>query len=454
MIGVAETELPKYYTSMYKLYDGKKTILYEQLSNGKFATYNVKKNKVELFNNIELAERIVLPLNNKITQKKAIPLPSGAVEYGSTLGLIDEIDKHINKYADLPNAFMKLGTWFILMTWVKDNLTSINYLRFLGDFGSGKTRAWNVFGRLCYKPIMLGASHRVAPLYRLQDVWQGTMCLDECVLKDSDESSDIIQVLNAGIEKGVFVPRCDTNDSNEVDLFDPFGPKVISSRASFIDDAIESRCITNKMKKTRRKNIPINLTRAFFKEETELRNKLLMFRFRNWEQVNADNILKTELPETDRRLQQMMAPFAVTFHEFPKIIGDLNEFMIGYYDKQVEYASGTVNGGIVKAMLEMFVECKIQITSSDILSKMKELGYETGYLRDNTIGKKRKGLGVEAKQMVFRDNKGKSVSKMSIIWDKDLMEALMKQYVPMKDREKYINLFKKSSNPGGPELVW
>lgn len=438
---MAETELPEYHTSMYKVYEGNSVKLYEQLKGNKFGWYNIKKNKIEFQGGIELDDRIVLPLNNKITEKNAIPLPTNATEYGDTLSLIRDIDIHVRKYADLPDAFMKLGTWFILMTWIKDNLTSINYLRFLGDYGSGKTRAWNVFGRLCYKPIMLGASHRVAPLYRLQDVWQGTMCLDECVLGQSDESSDIIQVLNAGIEKGAYVPRCDTNNSNEVDLFDPFGPKVISSRMSFVDQATESRCITNKMRKTKRKDIPINLTREFFKEEEVLRNKLLMFRFRNWQQVNSDNILKANLPETSRRLQQMMAPFAVTFHEFPKIIEDLNTFMVGYYARQVEHASETVEGGIVKAIFELMINSEPQITSGGILKKMKDLGYETGTLRDNIVGNKRKGLGIEAKQKTIS-----KVSKMSIIWDTEVMEGLMKQYIPLNERKNYIPYVKKSEN--------
>lgn len=442
-----DAKLPEYNTSMYKLHEGKKVTLYEQLANGEFAWYDAEKNKIKFSGGIATPERIVLPLDNKITQKNAIPLPSDAIEYGSTLNLIADIDEHIKKYCDLPPAFRKLGTWFILMTWIKDNLTSINYLRFLGDYGSGKTRAWKAFGRLCYKPIMLGASHRVAPLYRLQDIWQGTMCLDECVLRDSDEGSDIIQVLNAGIEKGSYVPRCDQD--NDVDLFDAFGPKVISSRTGFMDNATESRCITNKMKKTGRKDIPTTLPSQFYLEEEVLRNKLLMFRFRNWQQVNADNILEANLPETDGRLQQMMAPFAVTFHEFPKIIEDLNTFMIDYYARQVDHASQTIDGGIVKAILEMFVDCEIQITSSDILKKMKDLGYETGLLKDNTIGKKRRGLGIEAKQRTIKDKKGKSTSKMSLVWDAERMESLMKQYIPMNERKKYEHLFVKNKDNSG-----
>ena len=72
---------------------------------------------------------------------------------------------------------------------------------------------------------------------------------------------------------------------------------------------------------------------------------------------------------------------------------------------------------------------------------MKDLGYETGTLRDNIVGNKRKGLGIEAKQKTIS-----KVSKMSIIWDTEVMEGLMKQYIPLNERKNYIPYVKKSEN--------
>ena len=73
-----------------------------------------------------------------------------------------------------------------------------------------------------------------------------------------------------------------SDNYDKLKYFDPFGPKVISSRKTFSDHALESRCITEIMRETDRNDIPTELTTTFFKERLELRNKLLLYRFKTW----------------------------------------------------------------------------------------------------------------------------------------------------------------------------
>ena len=94
----------------------------------------------------------------------------------------------------------------------------------------------------------------------------------------------------------------------------------------------------------------------------------------------------------------------------------------------------------------MFEDGKFPITSSDILKKMTELGCETQKLSDTVVGRKRSGLGIEAKQVAFKDKKGKSFSKKAVLWNTDVMESLMKQYIPMHERKKYEKMFEKSAD--------
>jgi hypothetical protein len=61
-----------------------------------------------------------------------------------------------------------------------------------------------------------------------------------------------------------------------------FGPKLVATRGYFEDRALESRCLTEEMGQSRlREDIPFNLTSAHKEEALGLRNKLLLFRFRN-----------------------------------------------------------------------------------------------------------------------------------------------------------------------------
>jgi len=434
---MAEDDLPVIKTSGFV--DFKTNKLYEQTYNNQFVALN--KNieptfidKVILTDNEEKPKFKYVPLNNKITKNNVIPLPLRPEEYKSTAQLIIEIDEHIYKYLDVSERFRKMSSWYIVMSWVKDNLNTINYLRVLGHFGWGKSRFFNVVGKLCYKPIPFAGSINPAPLFRLMDQWKGTLLLDECVIRGSDASNDLVQILNAGIERYRYVFRCDTDNRNEVIPFDPFGPKVIASREPFKDNALESRNITEKMRPTTRKDIPVELPPEFYTEQNELRNKLLMFRLRNWNIIDAKNINKIQLPNTTRRLQQMMMPFAITFYKHPVIIEDLKNYAHEYYLEQLGDSSKTLEGGVVYAIYLLYEgEENTSITASDILEKLKKIGYEVGNYNEVKIGIIRSNLGIDAKQ---------KEGKKSVVYDQELMEQLKDRFLT-EEQIKYVENMKK-----------
>jgi hypothetical protein len=53
----------------------------------------------------------------------------------------------------------------------------------------------------------------------------------------------------------------------------------------FKDKATESRCLTNIMKKSDRKDIPISITQDFYDEAQALRNKLMQFRYDYYDKI-------------------------------------------------------------------------------------------------------------------------------------------------------------------------
>jgi hypothetical protein len=414
-----------------KFFDYRNNRLYEQIQGNQFVYLEDDKKTVRRIEAIETERFVVYPIEDKATEIGAIKLPYTASEYSDSLKLQRDIENHIYKYLDVSDRFQKMCSWFILMSWVTDKLNTVNYLRCLGDYGVGKSRFFNTVGHLCYKPIPFAGAITPAPLYRLMDIWNGTLILDECVIPYSDKSSDIIQILNSGIEKHRYVWRCDENN-NPVPFY-PFGPKVIASRTKFTDKALDSRCITENIKRTKRKDIPIDLPPDFYTEQVELRNQLLMFRLRNWNVVSGDYIKKIQLPDVDNRLKQMMLPFAITFYTFPKITEELNDFIIQYDAEHIENNAESLQGGIVYAICNLYLEKKQeQISSKDILDEMKNLGIEVAQISDVKIGKERKGLGIDAKQTTYL-----GTSKMSIIWDDENMTSLIKKYVT-KDKQNYF----------------
>jgi len=410
--------------------------LYEQVYTGQFVCLNDDNKTYTYHKDVTVNDKdglpawSFIPMNNKVTKIKAIPLPMAPVEYNTTEMLVSNIDAFIYKYLDVSERFRKMSSWYIVMTWVKEHLNTINYLRALGCFGWGKSRFFDVTGMLCYKPIPFAGSVREATLFRLMDQWKGTLVLDECVIKDSDSGSDITQILNSGWQRGRYVWRCDQDNKNEVEPFDSFGPKVIASREKFDDQALNSRCITEQMKPTTRSDIPIELPPTFFQEQMILRNKLLMYRLRNWNKINSANIDKVVLPKnTSSRMKQLIMPFAVTFYDYPNVVKDLNKYGLEYYMEQVGDSSNTMDGGIVYAILLMHeAEGKNYITAQNILDKLNELNYEIGKANNVTIGVARANLGIKAES--------KSSGKY-IVFEDALMKRLSEQFLT-EDQIKYI----------------
>ncbi len=230
------------------------------------------------------------PMYNNAVQKRAVILPRGFQKFENMEVLIKEIQQHVHTYLDVDPAFEKYAAYYILLSWVYDKVNSVPYLRALGDTGTGKSRFLDVIGGLCYKPIRTAGSATPAPIFRLLEVWKGTLLLDEADQKKTDTTNELVKILNCGFERNRPVVRCDKENPKDIEIHDVFGPKIITSRYRFYDKALEARCITNVIQETARIDIPPQLTRKFEEQEEILRQKLLYFRLINWHKFKMDSV--------------------------------------------------------------------------------------------------------------------------------------------------------------------
>jgi hypothetical protein len=253
--------------------------------------------------------------DNSLLAHGVVQFPSGAEDYGTEAELTAAIQKFIHRYADLSEAFEEAATYYVLLTWVFDAFNELPYLRLKGDFGSGKTRCLQTIGSLCYKPMFASGASTVSPLFRIIDAFRGTLVIDESDFRYSDERSEIIKILNNGNAKGFPVLRSEATPGKEFNpkAFDVFGPKIIATRRSFDDRALESRCITEEMTGLPpRADIPLSLPSAFYDDAEQIKNRLLSYRVR-WRHT-----LDVSLPARDllleARVAQVFAPLmAVAF---------------------------------------------------------------------------------------------------------------------------------------------
>jgi hypothetical protein len=230
---------------------------------------------------IEGRKYVPIPPNSTL-KKKVVLLPKEMGERLQEAELLDVVRNHIHKYFDFgsDSFFEELSPLYVLFTYLYDAFMEVSYLRGLGDYGTGKTRFLKAVGKICYRPVYMSGGSSAATIYSLLDIYHGTLVLNEADFEMSDESSIIAKILNGGTEKDEGITRMrGSMEKMDVEAFNVFGPKVIVTRKSFNDRAIESRCLTMDMVPfIPHPRIQQSLPPEFDVEAMEIRNLLTTFR--------------------------------------------------------------------------------------------------------------------------------------------------------------------------------
>jgi len=292
----------------------------------------------------------------KIIQSNTIHFPSKAEEFGSEASLIESVNDFIAKYLVVSSFFHKICVYYVLFSWVYDKFTNVPYLRARGDYGSGKSRFLQTVGVLCYKPIFSTGAATVSPIFRLIDLYKGTLIVDESDFTDGDESHRMIKILNSGFQQGFPVLLSEATNSKKFEptSYEVFGPKLIASQKEFKDKALESRCITEVMDRIiKPEHIPINLPLTFWDEARAIRNRLLTWRLKRYHNTK----LMEDIPNlpVEPRLAQIMIPILSIIND-SAIKDEFIDFMQKQNQRMIEERGETFEGKIARAICELWNE--------------------------------------------------------------------------------------------------
>ena len=308
MLKKNETEKKVVATSLV-LTDG---TLAETVITGKGSQFAIYQNGIVTYQStisVDGQTLAPLPKTNRLVKHGVMHFPEQATAYESKEQLVEEITQYIHRYVDITPQFERVAAYYVLLTWVYDAFNECPYVRFQGDFGSGKSRALLVIGALAYKAVFASGASTVSPIFHILDSYRGTLIFDETDFRFSDAKTDIIKILNNGNSKGFPVLRTMVSVTKEFEpqAFNVYGPKLVAMRANFEDEALESRFITEYMSnRVIRADISINLGNQYLTEASAIRNKLLMFRFQNRNKVKIDSSLQSE--SLSLRANQIVLP--------------------------------------------------------------------------------------------------------------------------------------------------
>jgi hypothetical protein len=162
-----------------------------------------------------------------------------------------------------------------MATYLRDRWRAVPFLFFLGNLGTGKTRALEVAQALADRALLV-SSVSAAALFRIDEDFHPTLCLDETEYLSREDRAEIVGLLNSRYRRGGQVIRVGAADKEtqkrDVEVFNVFGFTALAGTRGFLQ-TLESRCIIFCMQKAMRA-VPIFIDEN---EAAELRAKLVKF---------------------------------------------------------------------------------------------------------------------------------------------------------------------------------
>ncbi|MBS7616509.1 bifunctional DNA primase/polymerase [Candidatus Bathyarchaeota archaeon] len=317
-------------TPSAELPDGR---LIEEAFDGKdvsFLVYDPKTGLTEQMEQIELEDCIYKPIKNPDVKNCLTLLPSMVEEYESEEKLFQEVIDFLNKWHESPNEFeRKLDALYVFLTYVYDLLPRLPYRRALGPYGRGKSAWLDTVGSICYRPIILAGCDTDKAIVRRINLWRGTALIDEADFDKSSLYAFIVKILNIGYDRRLgHYTRADDINPQKTISYNVFGPKLLATREEFRDKALESRCLTF-IAREKSKPMPLYRDKKFLVEAQALRNKLILWRFRKYNELKT-KVESLETPEIEAelnvsssRIKEVLAPLILLNLGFKEAINEL-----------------------------------------------------------------------------------------------------------------------------------
>ncbi len=370
-----------------------------------------------------------------------VSFASGAAEYGSLGDLLNEVRGFIGRYVELPSNFEAISALYVLLSWVHDSLPAVPYLRALGDYGTGKTRFLEVIGSIVFRGINASGATTPSPIFRILDMYGGSLILDEADFSQSDSMAEIIKILNSGYKPGSPVLRAEPTGGKKwiPCSYKVFGPKILATRKRWSDKALESRCLTWESEGLTRADVPLVLGSRFHGEVAALRCKLLRFRLTYLPKVLAFN-LEDALPVgiLEPRLQEILLPLKALVEDDTSLEATLNEFVGNMQAELEEDRRSSLPALVLEAVLDIREEDG-ELSVKNITNRLNETDRVKEHLDRPEKGITPRRVGATVKNLGLKTKQDPTSRRAIIQWDSKRLARLCRRYgfpIPLNNASK------------------
>jgi len=369
------------------------------------------------------------PMNDGLAGHTVV-FASGVSAYASLGDLLADVRCFIHKYVELPSNFEAIAALYILLSWVYDPLPTLPYLRALGDYGSGKTRFLEVTGAIVFRAIRAAGATSPSPIFRIIDMYRGSLVLDEADFARSDAISEIVKILNSGYKPGSPVLRSEpTNSKNwEPHSYNVFGPKILATRKRWTDRALESRCLTWESEGLTRGDIPLVLGPRFRSEAAALCSKLLGFRLDYLPKVIAFNLEDARLVgNLEPRLQEILLPLKAIAEGDEAMEATLDEFIKGMQEEILEDRRNSLPALVLETILSIRRDDG-ELSAKEISERLNQGDLIKEHLDrlEQTISPRR--IAVVIKNFGLKTRQDATSRRAVIQWDDHRIAVLCRRY--------------------------
>lgn len=347
--------------------------------------------------------------------------------------LFREIKATIRRYVDIEEWCATLLALWIMCTHIYTLFDSFPYILLHAEKGSGKSRVLKLAAQLTSMG-QYWVSPRVAPLFRSVEALHPTLLLDELEFLNDEEQAELVNLLNAGYERGAVVPRMN-KDTMMVEYFDAYCPKALATTQS-LSSVLQTRCLRIPIRRTTNQEFVSKDPMVDHNVLKDIQKELVI-----WSIENGMEIARTDQHEIEKkykkkfegsppRIFQIMRPILVLY-DFLKL-GEIDEAesLTKIIENQAQEAKNISVDDSDQRILATLYKCLVfghhPLHTKDIISELgMEEDSERKFYNAHRIGLSLKKYGIESRTI---NGRKEYLGKSSLDDAKKVVKELCQRY--------------------------